>query len=1694
MKKFYAILFSIGSFFLCFSQTPVPIASQPGLSYTENFSDISNWSPGFTSGTGANHFGAVAVNTTGAIPDGVKTTTSTATFSTGSSGGVQKGTGNLVLLSTGTADNSTAVAVDFFMDFTGVNAGTLSFDWATVFNSTGNRNGSMRVYYSTNGTTFTELTAAQVLNFTNNVAASGSVSLVNLPAAFNNSSTARLRFYYHNGTGGTTGSRPKISIDNLTITAAGSSNTIAVSPGSNLSEPATDGAFTLSLSAPAPAGGVVVNYSLSGSANVNADFTDPLNGSATVPEGSTGFTIPIKVLDDHIIEPTETITITLTGATAGYTASGSATINLTDNDVNPFISLTSSYTQRFDTLATSGTGLPWTDNATIPGWYASRTVYNAGAGASNAGALYSFGTGTSSERALGSVGSGSTGTVYYGARFKNNSGNIITRLKITYRAEQWRNGGTGTAQVVNFAYQTGSPASITSGTWINQSNLSFSSPVSNTTAGALVGNDIPNYTDISYTITGLNIAPDLEFMIRWEDIDHNGADDGLAIDDFTIEANPVDLTAPLIAAVSPANNATDVAANGAATITFDEAVQLGSGNIFIKRASDNSIFRTLDVASGTVSGNSLTFPLSALPSNTSFYVEAEHGIVSDLSGNAFAGIAGNSTWTFTTGTLYYDAAFQTCSSSLADGFTQYSQTGDIVWGCTTFGRDPSNAAGTAPFPYGIQINGFAGGTNVPNVDWLISPSIDLTGTTYPLLSFWSRTAFNGLPLQLKISTDYTGGDPALATWTDINGKFPSQTSNIWTLSSNINLAAFRQANVHFAFVYTSSDDDGARWTVDDIRLDNSMTPPPPALTLNTNDLQFGFVANGSSADKTFTVTGNDITGDITLSASSGFLLSKDGSTFSSSILFAAEEANNNAETVTVRFSPDQQGQNFTGTVNVSTSGLAATLNLKGTSIDPATTLEIVNWNVEWFGSTVNGPTNDDQQEQNIRTILKNVGADVYALAEVVSEERLARVVSQMPGYSYVISNYGSHTNTTANPPGALAEAQKLAFIYKTSVLTNISTAPLLSQGINSSADLNNPAYNYWASGRFPFMMTADVTLNCVTKNVRFILVHAKANTSPTNVSYNRRKAGADTLYQTLNALYPDDRIIILGDFNDDLDQSITAGFTTTSWESFTTDVDHFTPLTLPLSLAGKKSTVSYNDVIDHVIVSNEMQPYYMSNTATVLNDVSTMVSNYGATTTDHYPVFTRYAFERPAPPAITSCPAVTPFCASMDGNYQIPVFAATSSCGNISYYYVITGATERSGSTNDASGHFNAGTSIITWTAKDGAGGISTCQTNVVVNELPNVIVNSPVKCANDPAVTITATPGNSAGSYSYSWTVPAGFSDPGNIASFTTSVAGKYSVTLKNVSTGCIATSDGFVTVNPNPVVRVISATKCAADAASTMSAATDGTGVYSYNWSVPSGATDPGNKASFPAMAEGTYTVVVTDQSTGCATLASGTLTVNTNPVVTIPDASALSAGTVPNTVYIGYVPASSLTLIPEVSSGIGPYSYSWSNGSTSANVTVSPASTTVYSILVTDANGCTGLATKVITVKDITGSRPGKVIICHKSKNTLNIYSDAVADHLAHGDMLGTCSQDAPVTIKLDASAVPNPSSSQFIVSVRSGNAEKISMKVVDAFGRTVEVKDSLLPEQSYRIGDAYRVGIYFVMITQGNSKEVLTLVKL
>lgn len=154
--------------------------------------------------------------------------------------------------------------------------------------------------------------------------------------------------------------------------------------------------------------------------------------------------------------------------------------------------------------------------------------------------------------------------------------------------------------------------------------------------------------------------------------------------------------------------------------------------------------------------------------------------------------------------------FEKSFTSNFPNWTKFNVTGAQVWTLdTTFGNPGSCA----------KMSGFAGG-NVLNEDWLISPAIDLTGTTVASLSFDTATKFAGDALQPMISTDYTGtGSPTAATWTPLTATLsPSTGSYVWTGSGAINITAQTGHTVYVAFKYTSNTAAAATWEVDNVKI------------------------------------------------------------------------------------------------------------------------------------------------------------------------------------------------------------------------------------------------------------------------------------------------------------------------------------------------------------------------------------------------------------------------------------------------------------------------------------------------------------------------------------------------------------------------------------------------------------------------------------------------------------------------------------------------------------------------------------------------------------------------------------------------------------------------------------------------------------------------------------------------------------
>ena len=211
--------------------------------------------------------------------------------------------------------------------------------------------------------------------------------------------------------------------------------------------------------------------------------------------------------------------------------------------VGQTISLTtlgSAYTQNFDTLSNIAGS---TTNSSLPvGWTLTETgggardneQYAVDSGVSTTGDTYSYGAAGSTERALGSLQSGTLISTF-GATFTNNTGGAIDTLDIAYTGEQWRLGSAARTDSLVFAYSLNA-TSLSSGTWTTVTSLTFVTP-STIIVGAMNGNGTGNRTTLSASINTGVISSGATFWIRWTDTNAIGADDGLAVDDFSLAAN-----------------------------------------------------------------------------------------------------------------------------------------------------------------------------------------------------------------------------------------------------------------------------------------------------------------------------------------------------------------------------------------------------------------------------------------------------------------------------------------------------------------------------------------------------------------------------------------------------------------------------------------------------------------------------------------------------------------------------------------------------------------------------------------------------------------------------------------------------------------------------------------------------------------------------------------------------------------------------------------------------------------------------------------------------------------------------------------------------------------------------------------------------------------------------------------------------
>ena len=156
---------------------------------------------------------------------------------------------------------------------------------------------------------------------------------------------------------------------------------------------------------------------------------------------------------------------------------------------------------------------------------------------------------------------------------------------------------------------------------------------------------------------------------------------------------------------------------------------------------------------------------------------------------------------------FEDGDFQT--------WTTFSVASDKDWQVMNYG-------GALNTTYFAEMNGYQ--ENEPSDDWLISPAMNLDDYNDEQIVFYTKWKYGNTDdeLKLKYSTDYAGGDPTTANWTELAFTKPAN-SDSWESSGYIDLSTITGENVYVAFQYLSSGSP-RRWDVDEIEITGTVTP------------------------------------------------------------------------------------------------------------------------------------------------------------------------------------------------------------------------------------------------------------------------------------------------------------------------------------------------------------------------------------------------------------------------------------------------------------------------------------------------------------------------------------------------------------------------------------------------------------------------------------------------------------------------------------------------------------------------------------------------------------------------------------------------------------------------------------------------------------------------------------------------------
>lgn len=296
---------------------------------------------------------------------------------------------------------------------------------------------------------------------------------------------------------------------------------------------------------------------------------------------------------------------------------------------------------------------------------------------------------------------------------------------------------------------------------------------------------------------------------------------------------------------------------------------------------------------------------------------------------------------------------------------------------------------------------------------------------------------------------------------------------------------------------------------------------------------------------------------------------------------------------------------------------------------------------------------------------------------------------------------------------------------------------------------------------------------------------------------------------------------------------------------------------------------------------------------------------------------------------------------------------------------------------------------------------------NLIVVPLPAPAITGSLVICRGGSTVLTA-----SGGTSYHWSNGSTTRDiavfPNNSTSYSVTVTNEYN---------CSASTSVNVTVNTLPTINITGNRSFCEGGSTTLTAS----GAASYSWS--NGSTSNTISISQP----GTY-VVTARNALNCTNTDSVVVSVLDNPSIAINGNDLVCQGA-PNTL-----------------TAQGCVNYLWSTGENTPSITITPNSTTTYSVTGTDIHGCSNTVSKVVNVEalpdvHITGENVicsgGNQVFTASGASTYLWSTGSTEDHITvsnGGNYSVTATSEHGCTASTSASLIVNPSP---VVSIAGSN---------------------------------------------------------